>query len=499
MHAADWAVLAAYGALLLFIGWRAGRGARTAEGHLRADRDLPAWAVVFSVLATEVSAATYVSVPERAFKGDWTYLQFAVGALLGKLALATVVVPLYWRLGLPTVYGFLRQRVGDATHRVATWAFLFGRLGASAVRMYIAAAAFAVVTGASVETAVIGVGALSALYTLKGGLKAVVWTDVAQGTLFFVGAAAAAWVAVKTSGATLGELAGAAFDAGKLRVLAWSPEPDTSFFRSERPFPSAAAVGFFLALGSHGCDQENVQHLLNVRSARGSALSIVVSGLFTFPVVAVFLSVGTALWAFHLRHSPPPYDLADPYVVKTVFPHFIVHYLPDGVRGLAFAGLFAAAVSSLAATLNAATTTWMTDVAPRPDASALGLRRARRLMAAFAVVLVGMGLFFVRWDRGRTGDLVILALQVSSIVYGGLLGSFLSALTLPPGGGAVRDRFTALGVAAGVALGLAFFFFRDPAGRTWIAFGFVLPLQAALAFGLAALGRALGLRTAKPA
>src|SRR5688572_1551862 len=128
MHWVDWSVLLAYAALLVGLGWRASRGlTKTVDSHLRADRSLPVWAVVFSVLATEVSGATYVGVPESAFRANWNYMQFAVGALLGKWVLSKWFIRLYWRLNLKTVYGFLGQRVGPSTQLASAWAFLGGR------------------------------------------------------------------------------------------------------------------------------------------------------------------------------------------------------------------------------------------------------------------------------------------------------------------------------------------------------------------------------------
>jgi solute:Na+ symporter, SSS family len=499
MQFADWAVMLLYGAFVVGLGLRVGRGAKSGEGHLRGDRSLPAWAVVFSVLATEVSAATYIGVPAAAFNGDWTYLEFAVGALLGKLALSTWFIRLYWRLNLPTVYGFLRARVGPRTHVAATWAFLFGRLIASGVRVYIAARAFSVVTGFDLSTAIVVMTAISTLYTLFGGLKAVVWTDVAQGSLFFLGAATAVAIALLKIDQPIGAIVSDAVAQGKLTAVAFAPEEGLPWFQSVRPLPVAALAGFFLALASHGCDQENVQHLLNVRSERGSASSIAWSGLFTFPVVAMFLSVGTALWAFYRAHPSTVHDFSDPEVAKNVFPRFVLEQAPTGVRGLVFAGLFAAAISSLAATLNATTTAWTSDVRPRPkDDGPASLRRARRLMIVFGALLLGVAVFFARWDEGSSRDLVLLALHVSAIVYGGLLGAFLSALVFKRRG---SDVGTATGLALGVALGVFFFFHKElfDLNKPWLAFPLVLPLQAAVAFGFAAITRKNPLDTAASA
>jgi SSS family solute:Na+ symporter len=344
--------------------------------------------------------------------------------------------------------------------------------------MYIAAEAFSVVTGFDRRAAIVLMGVVSTVYTLCGGLKGVVWTDVAQGTLFFIGAAAAIAFGLWKIGEPVGDVFARAWDAGKLRVFTFEGD----WLASTTPLPSAIVAGMFLNLAAHGTDQENVQHLLNVRSAKGSARSIVVSGLFTFPVVATFLSVGTVLWAYHAKFGATAYDPAD---TKRIFPNFIMHALPVGLRGLVFAGLFAAAISSLAATLNATTTAWVTDVRRLAGPEGDSLLRTRRLMVAFAAVLTAVALFFAWYAQGSAKDLIGLALSASAIVYGGLLGGFASALLLRRRGG---DGATATGLWVGVLAGFGFFFQQQLFGlkASVVDFAWALPICAALAFCVAA-------------
>lgn len=448
MQAIDWAVLLGYVALVLGIGWFVSRGTKSAEGHLRANRDLPAWAVVFSILAAEVSAATYVGVPEGSYRRDWYYLQFALGALLGKWVVSRHFVRLYWRLNLPTAYGLLAQRIGPRSQRASAWTFLCGRLIASGVRLYIAAIAFSVVTGLEEWICIVLMAGVSTLYTLVGGLKAVVWTDVAQGSVFFVGALAALVVGLHAIGKPPGELCGEAFAAGKLELLVLDELP----FASVRSLVSALLGGFLLALAVQGTDQEAVQHMLNTRSERSAGRTVLVSGLATFPIVATFLAVGTMLWLFERHVGTHGYALATEDEIKRVFPNFILHELPVGVRGLVFAGLFAAAISSLGATLNAAAAAWSSDIRP---ARALSLRGVRILTGAFGLVLAAIGLFFQWYARDSSSDLVQIALGAMTILYGGILGAFLVALFSARRG---SDTSVPLGMLAGVACGALGFF-----------------------------------------
>jgi SSS family transporter len=456
MTTLDWLIILLYALLLVALGWRASRGVGTAVSHLRADRSLPAWAVVFSVLATEISAATYVGVPEAGYKGSWSYLQYAFGNLLGKWVLATVVIQLYWRLDLSSAYGFLRQRVGPLSQLTAAWSFLAGRLVASGVRLYIAALAFSAATGFSMPLAILTMALLSTVYTWFGGLRAVVATDVAQGAIFLVGALGALVVGLSAIDAPLGALAGEVWREGKAQVFFWSAG-DAPWWTSTQPFPMAALGGFLLVLATHGTDQENVQHMLNTRSARSSSRSLLASALFTFPIVMLFLSVGSMLWLYHRHVAVSAYD---PAQSPSIFPNFIVHALPSGVRGLAFAGLFAAAISSLGATLNATATIWISDIRGRAGLDT-GRGEARRLNVVFGVLLCAVGLFFWRWSQGKDDGLVEIALSAMTLLYGGLLGGFLCALLYKRRG---SDRGVALGMGAGVLIGGLAFFQRELLG-----------------------------------
>jgi len=469
----DWVILLAYGALLILIGWRASRGQRTGEGHLRADRALPAWAAIFSVLATEVSAATYIGVPESAYVGDWTYLQFAIGALIGKWALSVWFIRLYWRLNLHTVYGFLGQRIGPGAQRASALAFLVGRLIASGVRLFIVALAFSVVTGFSLHGAIVLMTVLSTVYTLLGGLKAVVWTDVAQGTIFALGATVALAVGLAKLGLPIGQVLSEAWEAGKLQVLALDPGP-AGWLASVRPLPVAVLGGFFLTLATHGTDQENVQHMLNTRSERSSGRTVVGSGFLTFPIVALFLAVGTMLWAFHQHVRVAAYPSDD---TKRIFPNFIMHVLPPGVRGLVFAGLFAAAISSLGATLNSTTAAWTSDLRPGRGG---GLLRVRLITVVFGALLGLVGFLFAWYTGDKAEQLIQIALSAMTILYGGILGGFLVALLSHRRG---SDRSVMLGMAAGVAAGAVLFFQEELFGleRKLLGWPWFIPISAALA------------------
>jgi solute:Na+ symporter, SSS family len=492
LHAIDWAIVALYTAAVVTIGWRASRGQKTVESHLRANRSLPTWALIFSVLAAEISAATYIGVPEKAYVANWNYLQFAVGALLGKWVLSRWFVKLYWRLNLATVYGFLGQTIGPVSQRASAWTFLGGRLVASGVRMFIAAVALEEVTGFPMALSVALMAAISTVYTFLGGLRAVVWTDVAQGAVFVIGALAALLVGLAQLDLPLAQVVREAWQAGKLQTFTLD-HGGLGWLASTRPFPVAVLGGFLLALAVGGTDQESVQHLLNSRSEKASGRTIFGSGLLTFPVVALFLSVGTMLWAY-AQHVPGA-EFAGGKTAN-VFPSFARTVLPIGVRGLVFAGLFAAAISFLGATLNALTTTWITDIRPAPAGQVRSLARVRFVTCVFGALLLAVALFFA-WYKDKSGEhLIDIALSAMTILYGGILGGFLTALLFPGRG---NDRSVPLAMAVGVLAGALLFFHKELLGlpHKVLEWPWSILITTLLTVALASLGRrATGERTA---
>lgn len=481
----DWLAIGLYAAAVLAIGLRAGVGHGSAEDLTLGGRKLPAWAVLGSTVGTELSAATFVGVPHAAYTGDWFYLQLAFGALLAKGVLATRVLPLYHRLRVVTVYGFLELRFGPHARRAAALCFVGGRLLASGVRLFIAALAFAAVTGWSIDATIVVCGAVAATYTLAGGIRAVVWTDTLQAGVF-----------VLAAGAALAVLAGAV-EGGLPGIFAWAaPAERARVFHLEplfaladaRPLGVALAGGFFLTLATHATDYDMVQRLLTTRDARGAGRALAGSALLNFPLTALFLLIGTGLACFYA--VPPDYPIDD---ARRIFPIFALHELPAGVRGLLFAGLFAAAMSSLDSAICALATTWTADVRPgRGDGPAAG-RRIRLASLAFAALLIGAALLMARYQRALASSdtaaplsLVDVALSAMTLLYGGLLGVFAWGLLTRRRG---SDASAVVGLAVGALIGTALFLHPIVLGETLVAWPWWIPIGATAALAVTAVGR----------
>jgi SSS family solute:Na+ symporter len=485
MSALDVVAISLYAVLVLWIGVRAGRRHGSAVELQLGGRRLSTGSVACSMVATELSAATFIGVPHAAYTGSWSYLQLAFGALLGKWLLARHVIPLYHRARIVTVYGFLAGRFGERTRRAAALCFVGGRTLASGVRLFIAALAFSVAAGWPLEAAVVVCGTIAGLYTLAGGIRSVVFTDALQALVFALGAAA-----------LLAALYGS---PGQLdAVLAWAERDSrTRVFHTDpwlawddaRPLAVSVLGAFFLTLATHATDHDMVQRLLSTRDGRAGGRALLASALLNFPLTLAFLAIGTGL-AFHYSTSPA-YDVGDG---ARALPLFALHELSGGLRGLVFAGLFAAAMSSLDSAICALATTWVVDIRPGAADDAALARRTRTACAAFCVLLVGAALGMAAYHRalpdaggGGTGfSLVDLALSSMTILYGGLLGVFGLGLATRRFGG---DRSALAGLAVGALAGAMLFLHPIVLGRTVVAWPWWIPLSAGLTAAVAALGR----------
>jgi SSS family transporter len=411
MRTADWLVAAAYFVLVVGLGIRLGGRQRDARDYFLGRRDLPWWAVLISVVATETSALTVISIPGIGARGDLTFVQLAFGYTLGRIAVAWLLLPGYFRGDITTAYEVLGTRWGSGVRQAASAVFLGTRALATSVRLFAAAIPLALITGWSYPAAIVAVGVAVVAYTTAGGLRAVVWMDVLQWAVYIVAGVAALVVAYRLA-QPLGLLE--ARVAGKLRFF----DPAISLTRPYT-FWTALLGGAVLSAASHGADHLIVQRLLATRSLRSARAALIGSGVVVAAEFALFLLVGVAIWT-----AMPVMRTADS---DTIFPGFAARFLPAGLGGLVVAGILAAAMGSTASALNSlASSTTHDYYAPRtgrsPDDPAL-LRAGRLFTLLWAAVLVGVALLF----RRREAPVVVIALSIASVTYGALLGTFVLA------------------------------------------------------------------------
>ncbi|MGH7676649.1 MAG: sodium:solute symporter, partial [Gemmatimonadales bacterium] len=409
MRPLDVAVIVAYFAATLVAGVALGGRQRDAADYFLGRHGLPWWAIMLSIVATETSALTVISVPGLAARGDLTFLQLSFGYLLGRIGVAALLLPGYFDGTQETAYQRLERRFGPRARRVASAAFLVTRALGDSVRVFATAIPLAIITRWSIPAGILAVGLVTIFYTWLGGLRAVVWVDVVQLGFYLLGAVATIVFALDLAGGS--DSFARAWEAGKLVVI----DPAFSFSTTYTLWGGLVG-GALLAAASHGTDHLIVQRLLAARGLPDARRALVGSGVFVILQFALFLLVGTTLW---LAGADRPGLRGD-----ALYPTFVVERLPPGLAGLVVATILAAAMSTVASSLNSlASATTHDFYAPhtgRRDPTHL-LRVGRVMTLVWAVILVGGAMLF----PDRRTPVVELALSIASITYGALLGTYL--------------------------------------------------------------------------
>jgi SSS family solute:Na+ symporter len=411
----DFVILILYFCSLATVGYIFGRRERDTEDFFLGGRKIPWLAVCFSILATELSALTFIGVPADSFRADHAYIQFAFGSMLGRIGIALLFMPAFYGGRVTTVYEYLFQRFGGGTRNTATLFFFVTRLLASGVRLFGASIAISVVTGLPIIPC-IGVMALFAMaYTGLGGIKAVVWTDVLQITVFLGGAILAAiYLLTKIPGGWEG-VTSVAGPLGKLRAFDLSIS-----LNNPRILLVGLVNGCVQTFAALGTDQDLTQRMLTTKRTREAQKSIILTGIIDFPLVMLFLSIGTLLFVFY--HFFPDPNI--PAQTDRIFPFFIMTQLPVGLRGLLIAGVLAAAMSSTDSALGALSSSAVVDIykpyIKRNATEKHYLRVSRLFVVLFALFLVAIAIAC----RNVEGVLW-LGLRIVGFTYGGMLGIFL--------------------------------------------------------------------------
>ena len=408
MRPLDVAVIAAYCAAVIVFGLVLSGRQRDASDYFLGHRGLPWWAIMLSIVATETSALTVISIPGIAARGDLTFLQLAFGYLAGRIGVAALLLPGYFEGTQDTAYQRLERRFGPGARRAASGVFLLTRALADCVRIFATAIPVAIITHWSLPAGILAIGLVTVIYTWVGGLRAVVWVDVIQLGVYLVGGVATLVVATGLAGG-----AGAfarAWDAGKLVTLDFTPS-----FKVLYTFWGGVLGGALLAGASHGTDHLIVQRLLAARGLKDAQRALIGSGVFIIAQFALFLLVGTSLWLAGADQGGRS---------DAIYPSFVITRLPAGLAGLVVAGILAAAMSSHASAVNslasASTYDFYAPLARRQEPTHL-LWVGRWLTLLWTAVLVAGAMAF----RNQNTPVVQLALSVASITYGALLGTYL--------------------------------------------------------------------------
>ncbi|MBM3163715.1 MAG: sodium:solute symporter [Chlorobi bacterium] len=438
MQAADIAIIVLFLAGNILLGLWQGRSNRNTGDYFLGGHKLPWIVAMLSIVATETSVLTFVSVPGLAYRGDWTFLQLPLGYIVGRILVSSILLPLYFKNGVSSIYEIIGKRFGSGMQKLASVVFLVTRILGDGVRFLATGVVVQVVTGWSLPVSVLIIGVVTVIYTISGGLKTVVWLDSIQFGLYLLGGIITIVFIMLRLEAGLPEILATLAGSGKLTMFNMS---GNQLF-NPMTFGSAFIGGIFLSLASHGIDYMMVQRVLGCSSLGSARKALVGSGFFVFFQFMVFLFAGSLMYLF-MQGAPPEKDRE--------FATFIVSYLPAGLKGLLLAGILSAAMSTIASSINSLAASTVTDLL----GGRASLRMSKIISAGWAALLIAIALMFDESDRA----IIMVGLEIASFTYGGLLGLFLLSKS--------RRNFHPASLACGLAASMGIVFVLKLSGVAW--------------------------------
>jgi len=396
---------------------------------------------MFSIVATETSVLTFISVPGLAYTKDWFFLQLAMGYILGRILVSIFLLPAYFKTGISSIYEVLGKRFGTDIQKTASAVFLVTRVLADGIRFLATAVIVQVITGWSLPMAVLIIGVVTVIYTLLGGIRTVVWVDSFQFVLYLGGGVISILYILNNIDVSFFTVLRELSQAHKLRVFHFNGNPFTE------PYMLLSAVfgGMLLSFASHGADYMMVQRVLGTRDLTAARKAMIGSGIFVFFQFLVFLLAGSLIYYFF-----------DGMKIERdrEFSTFIVNYLPVGLKGFLLAGVLSAAMSTLSSSINSLASSTVTDWFSKKAS----LKKSRITSLVWAVILIGIALVF---DESDTA-IVVVGLQIASFTYGGLLGLFLLSKS--------KKDFHSVSLIVGLIASFVIVFILKQIGLAWTWF-----------------------------
>jgi solute:Na+ symporter, SSS family len=459
----DYVVIAAYLVGITAFGSWFARFQKTTRDYFLTDRSVPWWAICFTIVATETSTLSFIGVPAGAYGGNMTFLQLAFGYIVGRLLVSVLFIPAYFRGELFTSYELLGRRFGPSVKNFAAVIFMITRTLADGIRLFATALVISVVTQVPITWTVLVLGGAMIVFTVRGGVSAVIWTDVVQ-MFVYVGDALMVFFGL------LQLIPGGWSEVRQVADTHFTVFDFSTDITTVYTFWAGLLGGVALTLATHGTDQFLVQRLLSARSARDASTGLILSGFIVFAQFALFLVIGAMLYTYY-QQTPLPRPLGRP---DEVLPLFVVTALPHGISGFIVAAIVAAALSPSINALAATTVNDFYRKYVRPNADESTLMRVSRLATiawGVAQILVALGAQFV------TRSVLESGLSVLSLAAGPVLGAFLVGVLSRRAG----PRGMVMGMIVGVVV-LLLVWYSGMVAWTWYAF-----LGAAITAGIALL------------
>lgn len=442
------------------------RKQKTTRDYFLGGKEMSWWSVGFSIVASETSTLTFISIPGLAYRSDMHFLQVAIGYFIGRLLVSVVFIPAYYKGDLETAYDFIGKRFGLTLRKFTSSVFIVTRVLASGVRLFATAIPVHLITGFDYPTSIVIIGGFTLAYTYLGGLKAVVAMDVVQLGIYLSGAAAAMAIILQQLPGGWSDVVFHATlsDTNKFEIfnLHWE-NSFWEFIASPYTLLGGLLGGTFLTMASHGTDQLLVQRLLGCKTRWDSQRALMLDALFIVLQFAFFLILGLCLFAYYGGASLQQLGLKSS---DEIFPKFIVEALPTGIAGLVVASVLASAMGTLSSAISSLASSTFLDLF-RMTAKGRSLdqsqefRWSRIFTFIWGLLLIGGAMLFTDTKH----PVVEIGLKIASVTYGGLLGTFFLGLLFPK----VGQRSATIGFIAGLLVMVAVLKFT-PIDFTWHTF-----------------------------
>ena len=419
------AVLVAYFVVMLLIGIYFSKKQKTADDYFKGGKKIPFWAAGLSLIGTGLSAISFMAVPAKAFATDWAYYMIRLSTILMPIIVGLIYIPVFRKLDITTAYEYLQNRFNLATRLIGSLSFIIFQLGRIGIVLFLPAVAINVVTGFDVVTCIVVVGLISLIYTVMGGIEAVIWTDVLQVFILYGGIIlCVAFISFGLDGGVT-DIISIGQENNKFNIF------DFSFNLNEPNFWVVVFGSFFTNLTTYGTDQTMVQRYLTTKNAKEATKSVWTIVIIGFLLGWLFFFMGTALFAYYKNN--PGEMLHTMASNDAIFPWYIISQLPTGISGLLIAGIFAAAMSSLSSSMNSAATAYTVDFHRLFKAEFNAVTVGR-----IVTVIIGVGgiLFAILFATMNVKSIWDEFLKIIGLITGGLGGVFLLGLVTEKANGA---------------------------------------------------------------
>lgn len=403
------------------------------------NNDIPGWVVTMSIFATFVSSISYLALPGNAFLSNWNALAFSISLPIASLIAVKFFVPLYRKINSPSAYTYLEQRFGPWARIYVSLCYLLTQLMRIGTILYLLALTMNAITGWDIATIIIFTGAVVAIYSMLGGISAVLWTDAIQGIILIVGAV----VCVIYILYSMPDGPVQVFDIGsknnKFSLGSFSMS------LSEPTFWVVLVYGIFINLQNYGIDQNYVQRYMASKSDKDAKRSALIGGLMYVPVSILFLFIGTSLFAYYQSAAQLPLELQSANMSDRVFPYFIVNALPAGLSGLLVASIFAAGMSTISTSFNSSATVFLTDYYNKYSKKVISDKESLKVLYISSAIISVLGIL-IAIAMINVKSALDAWWSLSSIFSGGMLGLFLL--------GVISKRKNVKGAIIGVLSGI---------------------------------------------